>query len=326
MKSSAPWIFALWLIFSSNSGLTQETAEDFFNKGMAAVKAGQLQEAIQSFEATLALQPDHGPSYRHIGLVYTMKAMWNEAIVAYRKAIEIDPENPESHYDLGFCLYKQEKLDEAIEEFKTAIALNAEFVSAYQALGGVYAQKNMVETALIQFKKALELSPNDRAVHWNLAEAYSELGKDVLAADHYYHVGVLSLQGGDREGALTAYEKALPLSSEIAGILLSRLYPEKEAQRKKRRRSSVVIGPSPSRSGKPWYRVLTNMNVRNGPSLKSDLVGKIEKNGTFQIIEESPGNDSVTAWYRVKGKSGVQGWLCGIYKGVIQYTPSQGPE
>jgi tetratricopeptide (TPR) repeat protein len=266
-----------------------------------------------------------------------MQGLWDEAIDAYRKAIEINPGNPQTHYDLGFCLYKKEMLDEATEEFKTAIALNAGFVSAYQALGGVYAQKKMVEKAIPLFKKALELSPNDRTVHWNLAEAYSEINKNILAADHYYHVGLLSLRGGDREGALTAYEKALPLSGEIAGILLSKLYADQDAPETsrlvsqkqspvgKRGRPPVFIEASPSKAGKPWYSLRARMNVRKGPSIDSEILGQLDQGSQFQIVEEAPENDAVTSWYRVAGKTGLKGWLCGIYKGVVQYESVSKP-
>lgn len=336
MKSRVAWLVTLFLLLCVTMGWAQQTAEEWFNKGIGDVKAREYDEAIRSFKETLALRPDHEPSYTYIGLVYTMKALWDEAIEAYRKAIEINPRNSQTHYDLGFSLYNKELLDEAIEEFNRAIALNAGFVSAYQALGGVYAQKKMVEKAVPLFKKALELSPNDRTVHWNLAEAYSELDKGILAADHYYHVAILSLRGGDREGALTAYEKVLPLSGEIAGILLGQLYSDKnlpkdsqlplpsEAPRDKDRQSSVVTGTSPSKAGRLWYTVPTRMNVRKGPSLDSEVLGQLNRGSRFRIMEEAAGNNSVTSWYRIEGESGIQGWLCGIHKGVVQYETLPG--
>jgi tetratricopeptide (TPR) repeat protein len=334
------------LLLCVTTGWAQQTVQEWFNKGVEAVQAKEYEEAIRCFKETLALRPDHEPGYAYLGLVYTMKGMWDEAIDAYRKALELNPRNPQTHYDLGFSLYKKEMVNEAIQQFNEAIALNAGFVSAYLALGAVYAQEKMVEKAVPLFKKVLEISPNDRTAHWNLAEAYSEMGKGVLAADHYYHVAILSLRGGDREGALLAYEKTLPLSREIAGILLDRLYADKassaettraapprevsgekpsEKPDEKAMQPSLVIGPSPSKAEGLWYSVESRMNIRKGPSLESVITGRINTGGRFQIIEEAPGNDSVTSWYRIETDSGLHGWLCGIYKGVVQYKTVSNP-
>jgi len=332
LKSYASWIVAVFLLVHPVTGWTQESAEEWFSKGIQAVKTGEYEEAIHAFRESLALRPDHEDTHRHLGLVYIMQGMWDEGIEAYRKALEINDTNPQTHYDLGFSLYKKGRLEEAVEEFKRAIELNGDFVSAYQALGAVYAENETLEKAIPQFKKAMELSPGDPAVHWNLAEAYSESGRKILAADHYYHVGVLSLERGDREAALGAYEKALPLSSEIAALLLERLYPTDylpkggrsisadKPSKDKADKPAIVIGPFPStRVSDPWYRLKSRMNVRKGPSIDSEIVGKLSRGDKFQIVEEAEGNDAVTSWYRIKGETGTEGWLCGIYKGVVEY-------
>jgi hypothetical protein len=69
------------------------------------------------------------------------------------------------------------------------------------------------------------------------------------------------------------------------------------------------------------------MNVRQGPSISSKIVGKLNENDEFQVIEEAPNNDSLEAWYLIRAKSGPSGWLCGIYKGNVKFrsirqTPS----
>jgi len=377
-------LFLSLFFFATHSGWSQETAENWFESGNEATQAGNYQEAIRCFERSIALDPNHLGSYRNIGCVYGIMGMWDEAISPFVTALRMNPDDAQIHHNLGFCWYKKGMFDKAIMEFKKAIDLKPEFRDAYYNLGIVYGKKDMFDQAIPMFKEALKIGPDNPDTYFSLGKAYNEVGKDVLAADHYYKAGTLYLREGHREGALTAYEHVLPISPEIAGDLARRLYPEgevpdlrkpvpyakeeevsavtrplppvrkeevsaltarlpseeKPVEKKehvsdlktplpseKEEEVSEVTKPLPPENEKPWHVVLTRMNLREGPSIGNRVVGKLNTNDRFQIVNEAPDNDELYSWYMISAESGLSGWLCGIYKGKTKYqtAPEAGP-
>ncbi len=300
----------LWF-FLVDVGWAQENAEEWFKKGNEATEAGDYEEALRCFERTVALDAAHLGGYRNMGCVYGMRGMWAEAIEPFQKALAIDPNDAHIRHNLGFCWYKEGHFDEAVAEFEKAIALDLTFRDAYHNLGIVYGKKGLFDKAIPMFKEALRIGPNNPETHFSLAKAYKELGQNILAADHYYKAGILYLEEGYREGALTAYENILPFSQEIAGILLQRLYEDEEV--------SAPPATSTLKQEEAWHVPLRRMNVREGPSTSSQIIGKVDENDEFQIIEEASNNDASNAWYFIKTKSGLSGWLCGVYQGRVKY-------
>ncbi|UCG80800.1 MAG: tetratricopeptide repeat protein [Desulfobacterales bacterium] len=310
-------LFLFFSLFLSDLAWTEETAEEWFKKGNEAAEAGDYEKAIRCFERTIALDPMHLSGYRNIGCVYGMRGMWDEAIEPFKKALAINPNDAHIRHNLGFCWYKKGILDEAIAEFEKAIALDSEFRDAYHNLAVVYGKKKMFDKAIPMFKEALRIGPNSPDIHFSLGKAYKELGKDILAADHYYKAGMLYLREDYREGALTAYENILPCSQEIAHVFLEKLYLDREA--------SAVTTPLPPEKKVEWHVLLRRMNVREDPSMGSKIIGKIDKNEQFQIIKEAENNDPLYSWYLIRTKSGLSGWLCGIYKGNVKYKKVSKP-
>ncbi len=221
--------FLCFLSLFAGLGWAQESAEEWFKKGIEAAEVENYERAISCFEKTIALHPDHVPSYSNIGYVYVIRNMWDEAIDVYKKVLTITPNDARMHHDLGFSLYKKGILDEATIELKKAIALDPKFAAAYENLGVVYAQKEMFDEAILMFKEALRITPNDPSTHFNLGRAYKAHGNDILAADHYCQAGILYLKEDNRDRAIKAYEKLLPCSKEIAVVLFKKLYAHKGA-------------------------------------------------------------------------------------------------
>ena len=312
-------LFCLFfLFFLADLGWTQESAEEWFKKGNEATEARDYEKAIRCFDRTVALDPNHLGGYRNMGCVFGMRGMWDEAIEPFKKALAMNPDDAQIHHNLGFCWYKKGMLDEAIAEFEKAIALDLEFRDAYHNLGIVYGKKKMFDKAIPMFKEALKVRPNNADTHLSLGKAYKEVGKDILAADHYYKAGILCLKEDYREGALTAYENILPCSKEVAQLLLKKLYPDEE--------TSDVTKPVLSKKEESWHILLRKMNIREGPSVSSKIVGKLDKNAEFQIVKEAPNNNPRYSWYLIRAKSGLSGWLCGIFKGNVKFKDLSKPD
>jgi uncharacterized protein YgiM (DUF1202 family) len=82
---------------------------------------------------------------------------------------------------------------------------------------------------------------------------------------------------------------------------------------------SEVAKPLPSEKAESWYVLLRRMNIRQDSSTSGKIISKLNKNAEFQIIEEAPDNNPSNAWYLIRTRSGISGWLCGIYDGNVKY-------
>jgi tetratricopeptide (TPR) repeat protein len=71
---------------------TPEDAEDFYNRGLAQVKAGKYAECIESIGRTLALSPDHANAHYTLACAYALMGNADAALASIARAIECDPD------------------------------------------------------------------------------------------------------------------------------------------------------------------------------------------------------------------------------------------
>ena len=98
---------------------------------------------------------------------------------------------------------------------------------------------------------------------------------------------------------------------QIADVLLKSLYPSEEV--------NALPSPLHSKKNDQWYVLLTRMNIRTNYTANSQVIGQLRKDTKFQIIQEAPNNTPFNSWFLIRSKSGVNGWLCGVHKGIVNY-------
>jgi len=148
----------------------------------------------------------------------------DEAIAHLQKAIEIYPQFVMAYNDLGTHLLALGKLDEAGEVLRKAVALDAKAFNPALNLGIVLVHQHKFEEATTILKTATTLEPNAPAARLYLGLAAVGVNdlqtgeKELNAAyslggSHFgialYHLGQLYLGRGDRELALTFFERYL---------------------------------------------------------------------------------------------------------------------
>ena len=148
----------------------------------------------------------------------------DEAIAHLRKAIELYPQFLMAYNDLGTHLLALGKLEEAGDVFRKAVTLDAKAFNPALNLGIVLVHQHKFEEALTILKTATSLEPNAPAARLylglaavglndlqagekELTSAYSLGGSRFAIA--FYHLGQLHLGRGDRELAVTFFERYL---------------------------------------------------------------------------------------------------------------------
>lgn len=169
----------------------EDTADIYMNLGTDLARKGNAEHAEEALRRTLALQPDNGLAWFHLGVVqlrreasaaaveafnkahehnfnsfelhfYLAEALaeidsHEEAVAELYKALEQQPESAEAAYRLGVALDHLKRFEEAVAAFQIAIAHGPREVTYYQSLGFTLESLGRREEAIEYFKKALSL-------------------------------------------------------------------------------------------------------------------------------------------------------------------------
>jgi tetratricopeptide (TPR) repeat protein len=76
-----------------------ESATLLRNRGLAWLKIGELDRALQDTDEALALVPDDAVAYNNRGIIHRDQGNFQQAEIDLRQAIELDPDlpNPRQH-------------------------------------------------------------------------------------------------------------------------------------------------------------------------------------------------------------------------------------
>ncbi len=101
----------------------QKTAENLYTLGNIQKKQKKFEEAIESFEEAIKLNPNFSEAYNNLGSAQKSLKNFEEAILSYKKAIDLKASNVEACYNLATLNYFLENYNEASNYFKNIVNL-----------------------------------------------------------------------------------------------------------------------------------------------------------------------------------------------------------
>jgi tetratricopeptide (TPR) repeat protein len=140
--------------------------------GVILAQQQKNEEAMQSYEQGIKIDPNFGMIYNNIGLLlFKKKNIENisKAKKFYQKAISLDEKISEPHNNLGNLYDFLNKNEEAIECYKHAIKINPNFSYAHHNLASAYVSIGNFDYAKKHFKKSIKLNPNFTVTHRSLS-------------------------------------------------------------------------------------------------------------------------------------------------------------
>lgn len=169
----------------------------FYNEGVQAQQAGDLDLAARRFKEAAELDPDLTQAYTALGGLYHLRGDYAAAAAEAEKALEIDPdfapalqlrydayrlagdtqkasqaasdlqqaggasEAATRIYNEGVAAYRAGDADTAIAKLQQALALDPELTAAYVALGGLYLGRGDASQAAAMASEALARDPGN---------------------------------------------------------------------------------------------------------------------------------------------------------------------
>jgi protein O-mannosyl-transferase len=131
-----------------------------YNLGVAAWKAGRVEEAIGHYRQTLRLRPDYNEARNNLGVALAENGSLDEAVAEFRAYVRLFPGNAEAHNNLGLALARQGQVQPAIPCYEEAVRLQPNYVVAHVNLANALAQLGRTNDAINHYQQALRVRPD----------------------------------------------------------------------------------------------------------------------------------------------------------------------
>jgi tetratricopeptide (TPR) repeat protein len=132
-------------------------AEILVNRGAAFGSKGLLQEALQSLNEGIAVEPTNKNGYFNRSIVYYNLQQYDNALADYTEYLKYDPYNANIWYESGIIFRMQKKNQEALNAFNQALKYNPNFGLAYLERARAYAQAGDKAAAQRDYQRAQQL-------------------------------------------------------------------------------------------------------------------------------------------------------------------------
>ena len=178
--------------------------------GIEAIRAGNLEEALQILDNALKIYPAYSKSHNARGIVFHMTQRSKEAEGAFRDAIKFDADSLEPRINLGNLLLESNRPYEARTELQKALEVDAENLTALDLL----LESMLVtddEMSAVSLVRSLHRRSTKHPAHLHLEIASTLNGHGMidLAAEQYS----LVLQDGP------SLSERLEAEAALAGVL-----------------------------------------------------------------------------------------------------------
>jgi tetratricopeptide (TPR) repeat protein len=150
--------------------------ESLMKKGLSLAALGNLQQAIQCFQAIVGHTPDSHQAHYNLALAHKQAGEYQAAVRHYEIAARLSPNDAESYYNWGNALAAAGDVQAAIQSYQKALQVRPESPDTLTNLAACFQEAGELESAIHHFRAALDLKPQSPDLMWNLALALLKAG------------------------------------------------------------------------------------------------------------------------------------------------------
>jgi predicted O-linked N-acetylglucosamine transferase (SPINDLY family) len=206
----------------------EKLAIELIDQGNQAEEAGQLDNAMQRYEAALRIAPELPRAHLNLGNLLGRQGRHDAALASYREVLRLAPGHAGAHFNIGNVHTDEGRFGEALAAYQQAVSLDPTMVDAHVAAGYVLDETGHADAAVESYERALALRPDYAEVHSNLGVAHRKAGRfqqalqcylralelDATRADTHMNLGNLLRDLGRLEEAEASYRHALELQPD----------------------------------------------------------------------------------------------------------------
>lgn len=161
--------------FSVVASEDQNNPDDWYLLGRAQYSENHFQQAITSFQRTLALRPDDVTAENNLGLCWQGMNEMAKAKQAFQTAIQWEgaaPNDPQPFLNMGTALINSGHTRQALPYLKTAVHLAPRNPKIREELARIYQTQKDLPQAQHQLEVAIALAPKAAGLHFELGRIY----------------------------------------------------------------------------------------------------------------------------------------------------------
>src|SRR5580658_9803323 len=170
MDSAAAGAAATGKPLEMNADTCHAIADDLQNLGRRA-------EAEAFYRAALTLSPERPNSWANLGLAMLKDGRAEDAIQCERQALRLDPDNVDALNNLGIAMHAINALSEAENHFRGVLRLEPDHANATLNLGVIRQSLGHLKEAELLYRRARALGVDPARFGNNMALVLAELGR-----------------------------------------------------------------------------------------------------------------------------------------------------
>jgi predicted Zn-dependent protease len=170
------------------SAEVESTARELSRQGVAALEAGQPQQAEELLKKSLAASPNDATAHRYMAEALWRRGASEEALSQIAEAIRLDPTSAALAVRAGEMSLAGSLRDDAGAYAERAIRLDPKLANAWALRGQYFLQMKQSDRALADLQRAIELSPNNSELLLEVASIYRQRGENARCLTAIYHL------------------------------------------------------------------------------------------------------------------------------------------
>ena len=144
--------------------------ESRYNLGEMLQARGALDEAIEQFQAAVAVRPTDAVANNALGGALLAKGDLADSVRCFGVALTAQPDYFDAHYNMGNALAAQGNFSAAADQFGEAAKLNPDDANAQANLGTALVQLGRLGEAKSHYEAALRIDPSNQLARDNLQQ------------------------------------------------------------------------------------------------------------------------------------------------------------
>ena len=204
--------------------LNDKYYEAYNAMGVATLKLGNKNDAVDLFNTALKINPSFATAYDNIGVVEMMNGNLDSAENYFMKAMKYNSHNPTAWYHMAQVETYRGNYSKALTWVNHSVHVNPNSSPALTLQGELYLKQGNQAAAINSFKKAQIVKPENARPYLNLATIYENRADEEFAMEQLKTA--IAINPGYTEGRLKIanmalhikkYDQALDYYSKLIG-------------------------------------------------------------------------------------------------------------